>query len=129
MGSNRKRTLVEYALVVVGSLILVMSAYLAASHNLPSDSYRKWLGFVISTLGGFAVIIKDTRRFWHTNRFWVFLGGIFLLHTMIFSLILRQVEFRWGFAPFLVIFLFEVPLLTKLLGWAQRHFEKSHRSA
>ena len=129
MGSNRKRTLVEYALVVAGSLILVMSAILAARYNLPGHSYDKWAGFAISTLGGFAVIIKDTRRSWHTNRFWVFLGGAFLLHAIIFSIILRQVEFRWGFASFLGIFLFEVPLLTKLLGWAQRHFEKSHGPA
>ncbi len=127
MGSNRKRTLIEYALVIVGSLILVISAYLAVSYDVPRDSYTKWLGFVISTLGGFAIIIKESRRYWHTKRFWIFLGGVFLLHAMGFWIFLRQVQFRWGFASFLVIFLFEVPLLTKLVGWLQRHLGKSQR--
>ena len=124
-------TVVGYTLIVV--FVLLIGAILAGvtnwaiNHNVSRDSYAKWLGFIIFTLGGFGVIIKASGRLWQNSTFWLVLGCLFLLHTVGFSIVLWHVE-RWGLASSLAIFLFEVPVLTQLLGWARRRFGKSHAS-
>jgi hypothetical protein len=135
MGTNRGQsifyTLIGYILIL--AFILLIGAifggltYWAATHNVSRDSYAKWLGFIIYTVVGFGAIIKASRQLWHNNAFWVALGCLFLLHTVGFSVVLWHVE-RWGGLSFLVIYLFEVPVLMQLVTWARRRFGKSHGS-
>ena len=125
-------TLIGYVLIV-GFVLLIGGIFAgitnwAVNHHVSHDSYAKWLGFIIFTLGGFGVILKASRRFWHNKTFWVILVGLFLLHTVGFSIVLWRVE-RWGLVSSLVIFLLEMPALMQLLVWARRRFGKSHGRA
>ena len=125
-------TLMGYVLVVVFLLLILaifaVATNLAISHNVSRDAYVKWLGFIIFTITGFGVIIKASNELWHNKTFWVVLGGLFLIHTVGFSIVLWHVE-HWGLASSLVILLVEVPVLGQLLLWARRRFSKSRRSA
>jgi hypothetical protein len=133
MDTHRDRpliyTLIGY-LLIVGFVLLIGGIFAgvtnwAINHDVSRNSYAKWLGFIIFTVGGLGVIVKASRGFWHNNQFWVALGGLFVIHTVGFSIVLWHVD-RWGLASSLVIFLIEVPILMRLLGWARRRFRKSH---
>jgi hypothetical protein len=135
MGANRGQpfiyTLIGYALILafvllIGAILVGVGSWVV-THNVSHDSYAKWVGFIFFTVGGFGVIIKASRQFWHHSTFWIVLGGLFLLHTVGFSIVLWHVE-SWGLASSLVIFLLEVPVLMQLLGWARRRFGKPHGS-
>ena len=125
-------TLMGYVLVVMFALLILAifagATNLAISHNVSRDSYVKWLGFIIFTITGFGMIIKASNDLWHNKAFWVALGGLFLIHTVGFSIVLRHVE-HWGLVSSLVIFLVEVPVLGQLLLWARRRFSKARRFA
>jgi|SRR5579871_2279748 len=125
-------TLIGYILILAFVLligaILAMGTYWAVNHNVSRDSYEKCVGFVLFTLASFGWIIKESRRFWHNNVFWVALGSLFSLHTMGFAVVLWFVE-RLGMVSFLVICLVEVPIMMQVLGWARRRFGISYRSA
>jgi len=125
-------TLIGYVLLAMFALLILAifagATNLAISHNVSRDSYAKWLGFIIFTIAGFGVIIKASNDLWHNRIFWIVLGGLFLIHTLVFSIVLWHVE-HWGLASSLVIYLIEVPVLAQLLLWARRRFSKSRRSA
>jgi len=110
-------------MLVIGAII-AGGTYWSVTHDVSRDSYGKWVGFIIFTLGSIWWIIKEFRSFWHNRVFWIALGSLFSVHVIGFSVLLWQVE-RLGMASFLVICIVEVPIMMQVLGWARRRFGKS----
>ncbi len=54
----------------------------------------KWLSLVFETFVVFGYAIGTLRRFWRQPVFWFGVAAIFVIHTVAFALILRQVS-QW----------------------------------
>lgn len=115
------------AVVLVIGAIIAGGTYWSVIHDVSHDSYGKWVGFIIFTLGSIWWIIKESRSFWHNRVFGIALGSLFSVHVIGFSVLLWYVE-RLGMVWFLVICIVEVPIMMQVLGWARRQFGKSKTS-
>jgi hypothetical protein len=112
--------------------ILILVAFLAVTawagvHNRIRDFSFGWsLGLYFST-NILWWVIKQYRRSWHNNVFWVTVGILMATQIPVFYFVVRSVG---EVKPILIfpISLLEVPLIIMTLNWALHRFGKRHKS-
>jgi hypothetical protein len=76
----------------------------------------RWLGWTGSTVLLFTFAVRDHRPHWSRLPFWLILGGLFVLHTLLFAAVFRSVSV-WRGIWFLPISIVEYLGFLAALRW------------
>lgn len=114
-------------IVALAGAIFVATAAWCAYHHVTGQSFTKWGGLTINTLGLYGWVVKQCRRFWRNEVFWWTILALVLVHTACFWVILRDVE-QWRLAYFLAMYPIELPLIARALDWTTTRFGRGHQT-
>ncbi len=107
------RDLLIYILIGVSAVVgLIWSA----NYNISDETFNKWGGLVLNTPVLFGFVIKQSRRYWRTKVYWIAIGSLLVVHTVVFWLILHNVH-QWRLAWFLLMYPVELPFIIMVLDW------------
>ena len=92
---TRSGRIKEWLLYVAIAILIVISVWMFAMHqartggspNLP----LKWIGFAGMSAIVFGYAIRACRRLWDKQRFWLFLGLFFAVHSGLGVLLLTRI--------------------------------------
>jgi len=112
--------------------ILILIAFLAVTawagvHNRIRDFSFSWSFGLYFSMNIFWWIVKEYRRSWHINVFWVTAGILMALQIPVFYVLARSVgklKPIWVF-PICIV---EAPLIIMTLDWSLHQYGKWHRS-
>jgi Na+/melibiose symporter-like transporter len=111
------------AFVLLIGVIIAALTYWAVRLRLSPDSFRRWSGLIVFTLGMFGWLIKQLRRLWSHWAFWVTLIGLLFVHLAFFIVLLLKLA-EWRSFWFLIITGVEAPIFSSILPWAARRLGK-----
>ena len=110
--SARIRDLALYILIACS--IALFAIWEAGNVPLDRRISPKWLGLALITPVSFWFPVSWNKRNWKLSRFWIFVGGLLLLHVVLYTFVLREME-RFPISWFAIINVFEIPVINEIL--------------
>ncbi len=117
---SRTGRIKDWLLYVAIAVLIVVSIWMFAMHQARSGGSPnlalKWLGFAGMTVIVFGYSIRACRRLWGKQRFWLFLGAFFVVHSGLGMFVLLRVS-TVPLVLYAVLIAIEYAVLAAYLGY------------
>ena len=115
--SSTLKRLLDLSLYMLIALAVAVLAVIYAVYGGESESFGKWVGFVVNTCILFGYAVKTKWRHHRIHSFWICLAVLIALHLAVFLPILWKVR-QWTVMWFLLMYPVEAPAIHVAIEWA-----------
>jgi hypothetical protein len=90
---SRKQRIVDYTLYLLVSIAVVMGGIAFAVYTKPTTRFpARWIWLAAATALLFWQTIIFFRRRWGSTRFWMTVGSLLLVHTVVYVVVFEKYE-------------------------------------